>query len=62
VTPEGEVIIPLDLLAISQGKQPNMHLMADDVIDVRQTLGKKVALGFFDLVKNVFNVGYTINR
>ena len=61
-TATGEEIIPLNLEAISAGRRPNLYLMANDVIDVRQTLVRKVGLEVLDFVKSVFNVGYTLNR
>ena len=60
VTPEGEKLIPINLVDISRGKKPNMYLMADDVVDVRQTFAKKMGLEFYDLVRSIFSLGYSI--
>lgn len=58
---EGEEIIPLDLLAISRGTEPNLFLLPNDVIEVRQTAAKKFALETLDLIRGVFSVGYSLN-
>lgn len=55
----GESIIPLDFIAISEGKSPNFYLAPNDVIEVRQTPGKKAFLDVMDGFKYIFNVGYT---
>ena len=60
-TPGGEVIVPLDLVAISRGKKPNFFLAPDDVIDVRQTALQKIAIETFDAVRSVMSVGYSLN-
>lgn len=60
-TREGEVQVGVDLVAISRGEAPNLYLIPNDVMDVRQTFAKKVGLGFFDAFKTIFNVGYTLN-
>ncbi len=54
-----EEVIPLDLVAISRGEKPNLYLLPDDIIDVRQTTSKFVALEVLDFVKRVFHIGYT---
>jgi polysaccharide export outer membrane protein len=53
----GEVIIPIDLVAISQGEEPNSFLMPDDVIDVRQTTSKGALLEIVDFIKGVLGLG-----
>ena len=58
---QGEELIALDLVAISRGQAPNLYLMPDDVIDVPQTSGRWLALGIYDTVKAMFNVGYAIH-
>jgi len=55
----GEVIMPLDLVDISDGKKPNIYLLPNDVIDVRQTPSKKFTLEVYDLFKTFFHVGFT---
>ena len=57
ITPEGEIIIPLNLIAISKGDAPNIYLQPDDIIDVRQTRARKVALYTYEFVQRVFNFG-----
>lgn len=57
-TPDGEEIIPLDLVAISRGESPNLFLKANDVIEVRQTGAKRVFLEGFDAFKAIVNIGY----
>lgn len=59
-TPDGETLIPLDLEAISNATAPNFYLMPDDVIEIRQTFGKRVFLEVLDGAKYIFNIGYTI--
>jgi len=60
-TSDGEVIVPLDLVAVSLGKKPNFFLEPGDVIDVRQTILQKIALETLDAVTNVMSVGYSLN-
>jgi len=62
MTSDGEEIIPLDLVAISEGKKPNLYLQPNDIIEVRQTMAKMVGLEIFDALKSVFHVGYTISK
>lgn len=59
-TATAETILPLDLVAISEGVLPNLYLQPDDVVEVRQTLGKRVFLDVMDGARYIFNVGYTI--
>lgn len=56
-----EVVIPLDLVAISEGTEPNLYLQPHDVIDVRQTGWKKAGLETLETIKGVFGVGYSLN-
>ncbi|MFH1999115.1 MAG: polysaccharide biosynthesis/export family protein [Planctomycetota bacterium] len=58
---EKEIVIPLDLVAISEGDEPNIYLQAHDVIDVRQTGWKKAGLETLDTIKGMFGVGYSLN-
>jgi len=60
-TSDGEVILPLDLVAISRGKKPNFFLEPGDVIDVRQTILQKIALEALDAISSVMSVGYSLN-
>ena len=59
-TAAGETMLPLDLVAISEGASPNLYLQPDDVVEIRQTLSKKVLLDVADSARYIFNVGYTI--
>jgi len=54
--------IPVDLVAISRGKAPNLYLMPNDVLDVRQTSLKRACLEFLDTFKALFSVGYSLNH
>jgi polysaccharide export outer membrane protein len=58
-TPDGETMILLDLEAISRAEAPNFYLMPDDVIEIRQTFGRRVFLEVLDGAKYIFNIGYT---
>jgi polysaccharide export outer membrane protein len=58
-TEQGETLIPLDLIAISQGMAPNFFLMPNDVVEVRQTAGKRVLLDVLDGAKYILNIGYS---
>ena len=57
ITPEGEVVMPLDLVAIARGANPNLYLQPQDIISVQQTPQHKAALDVLDFFKSVFNVG-----
>ena len=59
--PEGEVIIPLDLISLSKGESPNPYLMPNDVIEVRQSTLKKIGLELLDVFKALFSIGYSLN-
>ena len=59
-TAKGVEIIPLDLVAISDGEAKNLHIEPNDIVNVRQTLGKKIYLTALDLVGRVVTVGYSI--
>lgn len=56
-SPGGEVVIPLDLVAISRGEAPNLFLRSGDIIEVRQTSGKGFWMGIWEGVKAIFSVG-----
>jgi polysaccharide export outer membrane protein len=61
-TAEGTAFIPLDLEAISEGTRPNLQLLPNDVVEVRQSPTRHVVLEFLDLFKGLFTFGYTLNR
>lgn len=56
-TPEGEIIIPLNLRAIAKGREPNIYLHPDDIIDVRQTGLRRAVLYVYEAVTRVLNFG-----
>jgi len=58
----GEEIVAVDLVAISRGQAPNLYLMPNDVLDVRQTALKKSLLATLDFVRGVFSAGYSLNN
>lgn len=53
-TPEGEYIIPVDLLAVAKGDSPNFYLQPDDIIYVRQTTLRRTLLYTYDIVTRMF--------
>ncbi len=57
-----EVVIPLDLVAIVEGEEPNFFLMPDDIIDVRQTKLRFFALEAWDWIKRIFTFSYQLNK
>jgi len=63
-TAESEVMIPLNLVHISRGQKPNLYLMPEDVIDVRQTTLRQSYLWVYDTIRDIFNVsfGYSLNQ
>jgi len=58
-SPEGEVIIPLNLSAIAKGKAPNIYLRPDDIVDVRQTGLRRAVLYTYNFITRVLNFGFT---
>ncbi len=56
VTPRGERMIPLDLLAVSEGNADNFMMQPGDVVRVRQRPLKKYALETWDAFKQIFNL------
>jgi len=56
VTPEGERMIPVDLLAISEGDAENFMMQPGDVVRVRQHPSKKYALEVWNTFKQIFNL------
>ena len=63
-TADSELLIPVDLVAIARGEQPNMYLNANDILDVRQTATKRAWLETYDIIRSVFSVGfgYSLNK
>ena len=53
-TPDGEYIIPVDLVDVAQGKAPNFYLQPDDIIYVRQTTLRRTLLYTYDIVTKMF--------
>lgn len=60
-TADGEIIIPLNLVSISEGEAPNLYLMPNDVIEVKQTGRRRVLLEALDTFKYLFSIGYVFN-
>jgi len=60
-TAEGEVFIPINIVAIAKGKAPNLYLEPDDIIIVRQTLLRRTVLYAYNFVRGVFSFGMNIN-
>jgi polysaccharide export outer membrane protein len=56
-TVDGEIIIPLDIPAITKGEKPNPYLQADDVIVVPQTGLRRSVLYVYSTIRSVFNFG-----
>ncbi len=59
--PDGEVLIALDLVAISDGEAANFFLQTNDIIEVRQTGWKWFWLGLYDTFTSMFRVGYNLD-
>jgi polysaccharide export outer membrane protein len=53
-TPDGEYIIPVDLVAVSRGEAPNFYLQPDDIIYVRQTALRRTLLYAYDVITRMF--------
>ena len=53
-TPEGEYIIPVDLVAVAKGDSPNFYLQPDDIIYVRQTGLRRTLLYTYDVITRMF--------
>jgi len=53
-TPDGEYIIPVDLVAVAQGEAPNFYLQPDDIIYVRQTALRRTLLYTYDFLTKMF--------
>ena len=53
-TPDGEHMIPVDLVDVAQGKAPNFYLQPDDIIYVRQTTLRRTLLYTYDIVTKMF--------
>jgi polysaccharide export outer membrane protein len=61
-TPDGEYIIPVDLVAVSSGEAPNFYLQPDDIIYVRQTTMRRTLLYAYDIVTKLFTFTGSIFR
>ncbi len=55
--PIGETIIPIDLVAISEGKTPNIYIKPNDIIVINQTWFKKIGIFLWETAKGIFNIG-----
>lgn len=53
-TADSEYIIPVDLVAVAQGKAPNFYLQPDDIIYVRQTVMRRTLLYAYDVITRMF--------
>jgi len=53
--------IKIDLVKIADRKAPNYYLRADDVIEVRQTTGRKIVLVLWEGLKSIFHIGVSVN-
>ncbi len=53
-TPDGEYIIPVDLVAVAQGEAPNFYLQPDDIIYVRQTTLRRTILYAYQFLTRMF--------
>jgi len=58
---DGEEIISLDLVAISEGRAPDVYLQPYDVIDVRQTSWKRFLVELRDAVRYMVNFTWDLN-
>lgn len=56
-----EKIIPVNLVAIAEGREPDFHLQPNDVLDIKQTLPKQVFLETLDTLRGLVGIGYTLN-
>jgi|GEM_PF-1159893 len=56
-----EFIVPIDLVAIVEGREPNLYLKPDDIIDVRQTQLRFFVLEAWDWFKRIFVFSYQLN-
>ena len=56
-----ETIIPVNLVAIAEGREPDFHLQPNDVLDIKQTLPKRILLETLDALKGLVGIGYTLN-
>ncbi len=59
-TAEGEIIMPLNLVAIQRGKAPNIYLQPDDIVLVRQTFLRKTILTAFEITRSVVSFGFNL--
>ena len=58
-----EELISVNLDAMREGKEANIYLQANDIIDVRQTFSKKLNIGIGKVFSGVgMGLGYTLNN
>jgi len=58
----GEEIVSINLVAVSGGHAPNLYLMPNDVLYVRQTAVKKYFLATIGIIRDMFGIGYSLNK
>mgnify|MGYP001812268880 CR=1 FL=1 len=58
---KGSVRMQIDLVAVAEGTVPDMYLQADDIVKVEQDPGKKMLLGMFGFIKEVFSLSFVLN-
>ncbi len=61
-TAAGEIIIPLNLVAIQRGKAPNIYLQPDDIILVHQTFLRKTVLTTFNFIQSVIHFAFGLEN
>ena len=54
--------IPIDLVDIADGDEPNYYLQANDVLEVRQTFLRKAGLLLWEGIRSILHVGYSLNK
>jgi len=54
--------IPIDLVKIADGEADNYYLQADDLLEIRQTALRKVALVLWEGIRSIVHVGYSLNN
>ncbi len=52
----GERIIPVNLVAVSDGEEPNRYLEPGDILEVKQTARRSILLGIWDTIKAMVGV------
>lgn len=56
-TEKGEVVMQVNLVAITQGDKPNFFLKEGDVLEVSQTTSRGFLLGVWDTLKSIVGIG-----